>query len=76
MNTMSKMKSLCDNIDNIVIKHKISYIDAVVYYCEKNNVEIEAFAKIIKTNEMLKAKLQSEAEDLNFLPKSNTLNFS
>jgi len=67
------MKSLCDSIDDIVVKHKISYIDAIVYYCEKNNIEIEAFAKIIKSNDMLKAKLQSEAESLNFLPKSNIL---
>jgi hypothetical protein len=69
------MKSLCDSIDSIVINHKISYIDAVVYYCEKNNLEIEAFAKLIKSNEMLKAKIQTEAESLNFLPKSNTLIF-
>lgn len=73
MNSMSKMKILCDSIDDIVIKHNISYIDAAIHYCEKNNIELESFAKIIKSNDMLKAKLQAEAESLNFLPKSNTL---
>ena len=75
MNAISRMKNLCDSIDNIVVKHKISYMDAVIYYCEKNNVEIEVLAKIIKSNDMLRSKIQLEAESLNYLPKSNTLFF-
>jgi hypothetical protein len=48
-------------------------MDAVIYYCEENNIEIEVFAKAIKSNDMMKAKIQIEAENLNFLPKSSTL---
>lgn len=67
------IKNICEKIEELVCKHNISYIDAIVMYCEKNNIEIESFGKIVKTNDMLKAKLQLEAESLNFLPKSNTL---
>ena len=72
MNLM-KIQNVCEGIEEIVSKHNISYIDAVVLYCEKNNIEIESLAKLIKSNTMLKAKIQTEAESLNFLPKSNTL---
>ena len=68
-----KIQNVCENIEEIVSKYNIPYIDAVVLYCEKNNIEIESLAKLIKSNTMLKAKIQTEAEKLNFLPKSNTL---
>lgn len=67
------IKNICEKIEDLVSRHNISYIDAIVMYCEKNNIEIETFGKIVKSNDMLKAKLQLEAESLNFLPKSNTL---
>lgn len=73
MNTMTRMKVICETIEDLVWEHDISYMDAVLHYCEENNVEVEIFAKAIKSNEMLKAKLQSEAESLNYLPKSATL---
>lgn len=57
------------DIENLVSKYKLDYMDAVVHYCEKNNVEIEAAATIIRNNIRIKSKLQSECEDLNFLPK-------
>lgn len=67
------IKNICEKIEDLVSRYNISYIDAIVMYCEKNNIEIETFGKIVKSNDMLKAKLQLEAESLNFLPKSNTL---
>lgn len=68
-----KLQNVSENIEKIVSKNNISYIDAVILYCEKNNIEIESLAKLIKSNTILKAKIQTEAESLNFLPKSNTL---
>lgn len=73
MTTLNRMKDICEKIEDIVWNYDISYMDAIVYYCETNNIEVEAFAKVIKTNDMLKAKIQSEAEKLNYLPKSNVL---
>jgi len=67
------IKNVFEKIEELVRQLNISYMDAIVLYCEKNNVEIESIGKLIKSNDMLKAKVQIEAENLNFLPKSNTL---
>ena len=69
----NKMKQILEDIEELVWKHDISYMDAIVQYCEDRNIEIEHLAKAIKNNDMIKAKLQFEAEALNYLPKSNTL---
>ena len=49
-------------IERLVINYDLDYMDAVVHYCEKNNIEIEAAASIIRNNIRIKAKLQDEAE--------------
>jgi len=46
-----------------------NYIDAVVSYCKKNNIEIESAASIIKTSPKAKAKVRIEGENLNILKK-------
>jgi hypothetical protein len=56
-------------IDKIVVELKISYVDAVVHFCEKNNIEIETAASIVKSNPKMKSKLQLDYENLNYLPK-------
>lgn len=56
-------------IESLVTRYNLDYMDAVVHYCEKNNIELEAAAGIIRSNLRIKAKLQDEAEELNFLPK-------
>ena len=56
-------------IDRLASTHNIDYMDAVIHYCEKNNIEIEAAASLIRGNQRIKARLRNEAEDLNFLPK-------
>ena len=35
-------------IDRLVKNHNLSYMDAIVYYCEKNEIEIETAASMIK----------------------------
>ena len=46
------------------------YMDAIIQYCSDTGLEIEIAAKLISG--ALKSKIKVEAEDLNFLPKSNT----
>ena len=60
-------------IENIVKEKQIDYIDAVMHYVEKHNVEIETIASFIKSSQILKSKIASEAEDLNMIKKSATL---
>jgi len=62
-----------DAIEDLVWKHDISMIDAIVLYCEDNNVDIEALGKAIKSNQNLKGSIQLEAESLNYLPKTSHL---
>ena len=73
-NGLTTEKFLTD-IDKLVSKHNLEYLDAVVYYCEKNNLELETAASIIRSNLKIKSKLQLEAENLNFLPKTAKLPF-
>lgn len=51
----------------------IEYIDAIVEWCEKHNLEVEYAAQLIKRDPVLKAKLQVEAENLNFIKKPSRL---
>lgn len=60
-------------VERLVIKHRLDYMDAVIHLCEENNMEVEAAATIIRNNIRIKSKLQAQAEDLNFLPKSSRL---
>ena len=52
-------------------KPDMSYMDAVVYYCEENEIEIESVGKFI--SKTLKEKIEWEARDLNYLPKVGKL---
>ena len=52
-------------IENIVIDKKIPYMDAIVHYCDRNDMEIETAAKLI--NSKIKQTIASEASDLNMM---------
>ena len=54
-------------IEKIVKEKSIEYLDAVMYYVEKNGIEVETAAPLIKSSQILKAKIATEAEDLRLL---------
>jgi len=58
-------------IEKLVCEKKISYMDAIVHYCENNELEVESAAKLINT--IIKSKIECEAQELNFLPKTAKL---
>ena len=66
--TKSKFSVL---IENAVIKKKMSYMDAVLDVCEKNDIDPEDVKKFISP--IIKGKIEGEAMALNYLPKQNTL---
>jgi UDP-glucose 6-dehydrogenase len=68
--TKAKVSEL---IKETIINKKISYIDAIVHICETHNIEIESISKYISP--IIKDKLQSEAVELNYLPKEHEINF-
>lgn len=57
-------------IENLVWEKDISYMEAIVLYCEQTGFEVETAAKLVSG--ALKSKIKIEAEELHFLPKSNT----
>ena len=52
-------------VEDIVRKKRISYIDAVVLYCEKHNIDPSTTKSMINKN--LKEKIAYEAQGLNML---------
>jgi hypothetical protein len=58
------------HIETIVKEKKVSYMDAVLLYCDNTGLEIELASKLVSG--ALKSKIKVEAEELHFLPKSNT----
>ena len=57
-------------IENVVTNNSnMSYIDAVVYFCEKNSIDVESVSKLI--SKPLKEKIKYEAMELNFLKKTS-----
>lgn len=60
-------------IDKIVIAKNVTFFDAVIHYCELNNMEVETAATLIKQSTVLKAKIQVEAENLNMVKRSARL---
>jgi len=47
----------------------MNYIDAIVHFCETNNIDLESVPKLI--SKPLKEKLKYEAMELNFLKKTS-----
>ena len=60
-------------IENAVKEKKISYIDAVVWYCDQNEIDTGTVSPLISKS--LKEKIQVEATDLKMLkiPKCGVL---
>jgi hypothetical protein len=58
-------------IETLVRDHRLSYMDAISYWCEQNEMEIETAAKLCTG--ALKEKIRYEAQELNFLEKPNRL---
>jgi UDP-glucose 6-dehydrogenase len=73
VNELLKEKFLCQNkftsdIESLVQNSDLNYIEAIITYCEENNIELESVNKLI--SKPLKEKLKAEALDLNYLKKT------
>jgi|TARA_R110000868_G_scaffold75743_5_gene218385 hypothetical protein len=52
-------------IDEIKLKHDISYMDAVINYCNEKDIDIDSIGPLI--NQKLREKIQIEAEQENMI---------
>ena len=64
---VSKEK-FAEEIESLVLRTQMNYIDAIVEYCEINNIEVDTISKMI--SKPLKEKLKYDATELNFLKKT------
>ncbi len=58
-------------VEETVNLKRISYIDAIVLICEKNTLDIQDVKKYL--SDVITNKIEAEAKDLNYLPRSNKL---
>ena len=56
-------------IEKIVVAEELNYIDAIIHYCEINNIEVESATKLI--SKPLKERLKWDAIRLNFMKKTS-----
>ena len=56
-------------IEKLVHVNKdMNYIDAIVYFCEQNKIEVDAVPKLI--SKPLKEKIKCDAQELNFMKRT------
>ncbi len=58
-----------EDIEKIVLRTQLNYIDAIVQYCEQNDIELDTVNKLV--SKPLKEKLRAEATELNFLRRTS-----
>lgn len=63
---MTKQK-FSELIEDLVKEKEITYLEAITWYCEKFEFEIETAAKLVSPK--IRAHLELEAQDLNYIEK-------
>ena len=56
-------------IEKIVVEERLNYIDAIVHYCEINELEVDSVTKLV--SKPLKEKLKWDATRLNFMKRTS-----
>lgn len=57
-------------IETMVWELDVSYMDAILLWCERRGLEPDAVAALVRRTGPLRAKVQVEAEALRLLPSS------
>ena len=58
------------DVEKLVLNNSdMNYIDAVIHYCEVNEIELESVSKLV--SKPLKEKLKYDAQKLNFMKKTS-----
>ena len=64
---------MAKEIEELVWKLDISYIDAVIMISEKEDIEVEVIASYLSTNQTIIEEIRKEAESLNYIESENRL---
>lgn len=60
-------------IDQVAFEKRVDFMEAVLIYCEQTGMEVEVAGSLIKSSAKMKARVQDEAEALNYFPKTTKL---
>jgi hypothetical protein len=61
-------KKFTNSVEELVIQKKLSYIDAIVHFCQENHLEPDSVKGLVTPP--LKEKIRAEAINLRFLKGS------
>ena len=57
-------------IESLVLENNdMNYIDAIIYFCDQNSIDVESVPKLI--SKPLKDKIKRDAQELNFMKKTS-----
>lgn len=73
LNPIKTIKDFQKEVDQLAFEKRISFMDAVLLYCEQTGMEVEIAGNLIKSSAKMKARIQDEAEALNYFPKTSKL---
>jgi hypothetical protein len=73
INPAKSIRDFQREVESLAFEKRIEFMDAVILYCELTGMEIEVAGQLIKTSAKMKAKIQDEAEALNYFPKTTKL---
>ena len=68
---MNNSMIFMENIEQLVQKTKMAYIDAIMFYCDENKLEPETAGQMVGGK--LKQHIQEEAEELKLIQKTSKL---
>jgi len=71
MATEEEILNFSQKMESFAKKSNLGLMEGILAYCEKYEIEVETISSLI--SESLKLKIREEAEELNLLPKANTL---
>ena len=64
-----------NNFSNMILQRaenlNTDHLDAMVTYCDEMNIEVEVAAGLI--NDVLKTRLEEDAQELRYIPRSSRL---
>ena len=64
-------EKLAQTIEHLVIIKRMSYLDAVIYYCAEKNIEPELIAGSL--GDKIRGELANDAQRLHFISRFNQL---
>jgi hypothetical protein len=73
---MSPTKNLRDfqqAVETLAFEKRVDFMEAVIMYCDQTGMEVESAGQLIKLSAKMKARIQDEAEQLNYFPKTAKL---